>query len=318
MTDTSRDPRARLAPEYRAYMDRLDAAGDPPLCELSLEAARRLTHDKQQADVSALPVTSARYAVDDFSVTVFKPESSETPLPVVLYLHGGGWVVGDERTYARLVRELALAVRAALVFVEYQRAPEAPFPKPLEQCYRALTWVVQEGPTLGLDQARIAVAGDSAGGNLAAALCLLANERGGPSIRLQALLYPVADCNFDTPSYREFSTGLNLDLAAMRWFWDQYVPDGPARRAPLALPLRAPDEALRSLPPALVITAECDVLRDEAEAYAHKLAAAGVRVAAVRFGGVLHGFIGTDELARTPQAEAAMRLLASELHTALQ
>lgn len=318
MTNTGRNPRAQLAPEYRAFMERQDAAAGPPINELSVAEARQFMRDSQQADISRYPVVAERHPVDDFSVLVLRSKGYEAPLPVIVYLHGGGWVLGDAETHARMVREIALATHAAVVFVEYRRAPEAQFPQPLDQCYRALEWIQAQGHSLGLDQSRIAVAGDSAGGNLAAALCLLAAQRGGPAIRFQALLYPVTDCDFDTASYREFSAELNLDSAAMRWYWDYYAPDDAARQNPLASPLRASDKALRGLSPALVITAECDVLRDEGEAYARRLAAAGVPVVSARFGGVLHGFMVIDELARTPQAEAAMRLLASELSAALE
>lgn len=306
-----------LAPEYRGYIERLSAEGGPPLSELSVADARKLMRDMQQADVFSYHVTTERHLVDGFSVLVLKPVSFDAPLPVVVYFHGGGWVLGDAETHARMVREIVVQSRMAVVFVEYTCAPEAPFPLPLEQCYRALTWVDEHGRFVGLDSSRVAIVGDSAGGNLAAAVALLAARRGGPEIRLQALLYPVTDCDFNTLSYRDFGIGLNLDLAAMQWFWERYVPDAAARLSPLAAPLRARKEDLMDLPAALVITAECDVLRDEGEAYARKLADAGIPVTAVRFMGTLHAFMMIDELAHETQAVSAMRLLTSELRKAL-
>ena len=306
-----------LAPAYRAYMERQVAAGGPTLASLTVEAARQLMRDMQTADVSGYAVTAERHRVGDFAVEVLRPIGATGPLPVVLYLHGGGWVLGDAQTHARMMREIVAQTRAAVVFVEYGCAPEFPFPVPLEHCYEALEWVAAKGASLGLEPSRIAVAGDSAGGNLAAALALLAKERKGPVIGLQALLYPVTDCEFATGSYDEFSTGSNLDRETMQWFWDRYVADEEARKNPLASPLRATDEALQGLPAALVITAECDVLRDEGEAYGRRLAEAGVAATSMRFAGALHGFMLIDELASDPQAVGAMQLFTAQLRQAL-
>ncbi len=305
-----------LAPEYRAYVEGLRAQGWPPLDQLSAPDARTRMRQMQNGDVSAFAVSVERHAVDGFSAQIVKPLGMPEPLPAVVYCHGGGWALGDFETHGRMARAIAVQSGAAVVFVEYACAPEARYPVPLEQCYRAVTWIAERSGAIGLDAARIAVAGDSAGGNLAAAVSMLAAQRGGPRICLQALLYPVTDCDFTTASYRDFESGLNLDAAAMRWFWNHYAPDEAARLDPLASPLRAPVDALKDLPPALVITAECDVLRDEGEAFARKLAAAGVPVTAVRFGGVLHGFMMIDQLAQERQAASAMRLLATELRQA--
>jgi acetyl esterase len=304
---------ALLAPEYRAYVERERAKGGRALDQLTVAEARQLMREMQTGGLPQRDVRVSPHSVDDFSVRIVRPAGVRGPLPIVVYYHGGGWVLGDFDTHARMIADLAIASASAIVFVEYARAPEAPFPQPLEQCYRALTWVAAQAATLGLDPKRISIAGDSAGGNLAAAVALLAARRGGPQIRLQALLYPVTDCDFSTASYRDFESGLNLDLPAMRWFWDYYVPDPALRTQLLASPLRAPLDDLRNLPPTLVITAECDVLRDEGEAFARKLAQAGVPVAAVRFAGVLHAFMMIDELAFSTQAVSAMELLAARL-----
>lgn len=306
-----------LTPAYRAYMERQVAAGGRTLASLTVDEARQLMRDMQTADVSAYAVTAERHKVGDFAVEVLRPVGAPGPLPVVLYLHGGGWVLGDAQTHARMMREIVAQSRAAVVFVEYGCAPEFPFPLPLEHCYQALEWVAAKGRQLELKPSRIAVAGDSAGGNLTAALALLAKERNGPAICLQALLYPVTDCDFSTGSYEEFSSGLNLDRETMQWFWDRYVVDEEARKDPLASPLRASRDALQGLPRALVITAECDVLRDEGEAYGRRLAEAGVPVTSVRFGGTLHGFMLIDELAGDAQAVWAMQLLSAQLRHVL-
>ena len=308
---------ALLAPESRAYIEWLRAQGWPPLDQHSVPQARARMRFMQEGGSLPGTVTSERHALDGFSVAILRPAQAKKPLPVVVYYHGGGGVLGDCDTHARLVGEIAVQSRAAVVFVEYARAPEVRFPVLLEQCYQAAAWVFEQGRSLGLDPARIAVAGDSAGGTLAAGVAMVAARRGGPAIRMQALLYPVMDCDFTTTSYREFETGLNLDLAAMRWFWSHYLPDAELRVQPLASPLRASPEELSHLPPALVITAECDVLRDEGEAYARKLAQAGVPVTSVRFAGTLHAFLMIDRLAESTQAKSAMRLLASELRQAL-
>lgn len=307
---------ALLAPEYRAYIESSRAAGGPSLGQLSVAEARQYMRDMQTAGLPPGAVNTSQHRVDNFTVRIVRPPGAEGLLPTVIYYHGGGWVLGDFDTHARMVAEIALAAHCAVVFVEYACAPEARFPLTLEQCYCALAWAAAEGTRFGLDANCLSVAGDSAGGNLAAAVALLAARRGGPQIRFQALLYPVTDCDFSTGSYCDFASGLNLDLAAMRWFWDHYLPDAAQRTQPLASPLRASLDELRHLPPALVITAECDVLRDEGEAYGRKLAQAGVPVTSVRFNGVLHGFMLTDEFASSIPAVAAMNLLAAHLQNA--
>jgi acetyl esterase/lipase len=209
-------------------------------------------------------------------VRVVKPAGAQGPLPVVLYVHGAGWVFGDAHTHDRLVRDLAIGAHAAVVFPEYDRSPEARYPVALEQAYAVARWVTTNGADQGLDGSRLAVAGDSVGGNMSAALTLLAKERGDVAFRQQVLFYPVTDAAMDTASYREFATGYFLTLEGMRWFWDQYTTDPQERELVTVSPLRATEEQLTGLPPALVITAEADVLRDEGEAYAAKLRRAGV------------------------------------------
>ncbi|MGW1468189.1 alpha/beta hydrolase [Streptomyces sp. NPDC002308] len=250
-------------------------------------------------------------------VQVVKPAGSIGDIPVVLFLHGLGWALGDAVTHERLVRAFVLGTDAAVVFVEYERAPEARYPVAVEQCYAVARWITEHGGEIGLDGDRMAAVGDSAGGNLVAALTLLAKERGGVRLRQQVLLCPITDADFDTPSYRRFATGYFLGRETMRWFWDQYLPDVRHRSEATASPLRATLEQLAGLPPALVITGEADVLRDEGEAYAARLREAGVAVVSMRYHGTVHGFMVLDPLRHTDAARAALVQALDTVHVAL-
>ncbi|WP_328906825.1 alpha/beta hydrolase [Streptomyces sp. NBC_00234] len=250
-------------------------------------------------------------------VQVVKPVGSVGNVPVVLFLHGLGWVLGDATTHQRLIHEFALGTDAAVVFVEYERAPEAQYPVAVEQCYAVAKWVSEQGGDIGLDGSRMAAVGDSAGGNLVAALTLLAKERGKVQLVQQVLFCPITDANFDTPSYREFAQGYFLGRETMRWFWDQYLPEPQRRGEATASPLQASLEQLTGLPPALVVTGEADVLRDEGEAYAAKLRAAGVQVVSMRYHGTVHGFMVLDRLRGTAAARAALVQALDTLHVAL-
>ncbi|GAA2230622.1 alpha/beta hydrolase [Streptomyces nogalater] len=250
-------------------------------------------------------------------VQVVRPVDSVGPIPVVLFLHGLGWALGDARTHEHLVRAFALGMDAAVVFVDYARAPEARYPVAVEQCYAVAKWICERGGEIGLDGTRMAAVGDSAGGNLVAALTLLAKERGGVRLVHQVLLYPVTDADFDTPSYQEFAQGYFLARETMRWFWDQYLPDPRQRDEVTAAPLRATLEQLAGLPPALVVTSEADVVRDEGEAYAAKLRAAGVAVVSMRYHGTVHGFMGLGPLRDTDAARAALIQVVDTVHVAL-
>ena len=250
-------------------------------------------------------------------VRVVRPRGVAGPLPVILYVHGAGWVFGNAHTHDRLVRVLAAGANAAVVFPEYSLSPEAQYPTAVEQCYAVAAWAAAGGGGGDLDGSRLAVAGDSVGGNMAAAVTLLAQQRGGPRFAHQVLFYPVTDAAFDTESYRQFATGYFLRRDAMQWFWDQYAPDAARRAEPTASPLRATAEQLKGLPPSLVVTAEADVLRDEGEAYANNLRAAGVPVTAVRFQGIIHDFVMLHALAHTRAAEGALLLATQTLRAAL-
>ncbi|MFE2009154.1 alpha/beta hydrolase [Streptomyces sp. NPDC059491] len=250
-------------------------------------------------------------------VQVVRPVDSVGDVPVVLFLHGLGWALGDAATHERLVRAFALGTDAAVVFVEYERAPEARYPVAVEQCYAVARWIGEHGSEIGLDGGRMAAVGYSAGGNLVAALTLLAKERGGARLLQQVLLCPVTDAGFDTPSYEEFADGYFLGGATMRRFWDQYLPDVRQREQATASPLRASLDQLAGLPPALVVTSEADVVRDEGEAYATKLRAAGVPVVSMRYHGTVHGFMVLDPLRDTDAARAALVQTLDTVHVAL-
>jgi acetyl esterase len=225
-----------------------------------------------------------------------------------MYFHGGGWVLGDKDTHDRLVREIANGANAAIVFVNFMPSPEAKYPIPIEEAYTATKYIAENGIKFSLDTSKLAVAGDSVGGNMAAAVVLLAKERGGPKIDYQVLFYPVTDANFETKSYQQFATDIWLTREAMKWFWDNYLPDKEARKQPTASPLQASIDQLKGQPPALIITDENDVLRDEGEAYAHKLIQAGINVTAVRYLGTTHDFVMLNALAGTPATCSAVGL----------
>jgi acetyl esterase/lipase len=255
--------------------------------------------------------------VGDVRVRIVRPPDVTGTLPAILYMHGGGWVLGNAHTHDRLVRELAVGTGAAVVFVEYDRSPEAHYPVAIEQGYATARWIVREGAANGLDPERIAVVGDSVGGGMTAALALMANERGDVRFMQQSMYYPVTDAAMDTGSYEQFAEGYFLAARGMAWFWDAYLPDLDRRSEPYASPLRASDEQLAGLPPAFVIVDEADVLRDEGEAYAGRLRAAGVEVTTVRYDGITHDFMMLNPLSNTHATRAAVAQAISILRDAL-
>ncbi|GEC10675.1 esterase [Streptomyces spinoverrucosus] len=299
-----------------------EATANPPLLyELGPEGARKVLDDLQAAPIEKPDVQdewiTVPAEVGDVRVRIIKPVDAQGLLPVVLYVHGGGWVLGNAGTHDRLVRELAVGVDAAVVFVEYDRSPEAKYPVAIEQAYATARWVTANGAQEGLDASRMAVAGDSVGGNMTAALTIMAKQRGDVSFVHQSLYYPVTDAAQDTDSYREFADGPHLTAKGMAWFWDNYTTD-PAQRAEItASPLRATLADLEGLPPALVIVDENDVLRDEGEAYARKLTQAGVPTTSIRYNGVLHDFLMLNAVRSTQAAAAAMQQAIHTLRTAL-
>jgi acetyl esterase len=306
-----------LAPEIRALLDRQGASGRPSLERQSVAEARAFHLQDAAAlngDAPAVAAVADRTVpgpVGELPVRVYTPEG-EAPFPIVVFFHGGGWVVGTLDTYDPLCRALAAATPAVVVSVGYRLAPEHRWPAAAEDAYAATLWASRNAAALGGAQHRLAVAGDSAGGNLAAVVALGARDRGGPAIAFQLLVYPVLDVAGDTGSWREHAEGFYLTAAGMRWYWDHYL--GPADgTAPDASPLRA--AFVGGLPPALVIGAEHDILRDEGEAYAARLREAGVDAAASRYPGMVHGFFRWRAV--TPAADAALGEATAALRSAL-
>ena len=294
----------------------------PPIETLSPQAAREFLVNAQKANVSKLPTDCEERALPcgpsgQLSVRIVRPKGLRETLPVIVYIHGGGWVLGSYETHERLVRELAVGCRAAVVFVNYTPSPEAEYPTAIEECYAATQYVSENAASLNLDASRLAVAGDSVGGNMATVACILAKQRGGPAIRMQVLFYPVTNANFDTHSYHQFANGYYLTRSGMKWFWDMYCPNRNARREITASPLQALPEQLAGLPRAVLITGECDVLRDEGEAYAHKLLAARVPVKAIRCLAIVHDFVMLGALRTSAAAQVALDVAIGELNREL-
>ncbi|UYQ66297.1 alpha/beta hydrolase [Streptomyces peucetius] len=321
MSDAIEPVQPVLEPAAAAFAE---ATANPPyLFDLGPVEGRKAVDEVQSGEID-------KPAIDEEWVTVpggptgsvrariIRPAGVEGTLPVILYIHGAGWVFGNAHTHDRLVRELAAGANAAVVFPEYDLSPEARYPVAIEQNYAVAQWVVGQGVSKGLDGSRLAVAGDSVGGNMTAALTLMAKERGDVPLVQQVLFYPVTDAAFDTGSYHQFAEGYFLRRDAMQWFWNQYTTDEQQRAEITASPLRASTEQLAGLPPALVITGEADVLRDEGEAYANKLREAGVPVTAVRYQGIIHDFVMLNALRETHAAEAAINQAVATLRTAFR
>ena len=305
-----------------AAQDLADATSKPPfLYEIGPAAARKVLDDLQAEPAGELPVDeewiTVPAAVGDVHVRIVRPQGASGTLPVVVYMHGGGWILGNAGTHDRLVRELAVGARAAVAFVEYTPSPEARYPVAIEQGYATAQWITRDGAARGLDASRLAVAGESVGGNMTAALAIMAKQRGDVTFVQQSLYYPVTDAAMNTDSYDQFATGYYLSRASMEWFWDAYAPDLARRSEITASPNQASPEQLAGLPPALVFVDEADVLRDEGEAYAAKLRRAGVPVTTVRYDGTVHDFMLLNSLSQTRAARAAIAQATSFLRAAL-
>ena len=322
-TTVNDDPQVPfLEPRTQAFIDSLTAAGGPPLYTLSPDAARAVL-----VKVQDVPVEKPAAAIEDTTfpvgptgavrIRIVRPPEAKGVLPVVFHMHGGGWILGDKNTHDRLTRELAVGANAAVVFVDYDRSPEARYPTAIEQGYASILYVVEHARELKMDASRLAIFGDSVGGDMSAALMLMAKERRGPRFALQVLFYPVTDANFETASYQRFADGPWLTKKAMQWFWDAYLPDVEARKRPTAAPLNATIEQLKGLPEAIVAVDENDVLRDEGQAFARKLSQAGVRVTSVRYNGTIHDFALLNPITETPAVRAAIAQATAALRSAL-
>ncbi|MEC3848358.1 alpha/beta hydrolase [Bacillus velezensis] len=303
----------------KAAQEFAEATANPPyLFDLGPEKGREAVDEVQSAPIDKLPVDIEDVMISggpsgQVSVRIMRPQNAPAHLPVIVYIHGAGWVFGNEHTHDRLIRELAVGAQAAIVFPNYTLSPEAKYPTAIEEIYAVVKWAAENGRENGMIPESLTIAGDSVGGNMTAAVTLMAKARGDLNIRQQLLFYPVTDASFDTESYQQFATGYFLRKDAMMWFWDQYTNNSNECAEITASPLRATAEQLQGLPPALIITAEADVLRDEGEAYANKLREAGVPVTAVRFQGIIHDFVMLNALAKTEAARGAIDLAATWL-----
>jgi acetyl esterase/lipase len=307
--DPATDP--HIDPQIRSFLVELNKDSSP-FWELPQPKPQEILtslQDQTKVDMSGVTTTERTITQDGRSVKVYimKPDHVQGTPGVLLFIHGGVWIVGNFANHQRLLRDLVVGSGQVGVFVEYTPLPQAKFPTQLEESYAALKWVATHAGELGADGSRIAIAGNSVGGNMAAALAMMAKDRNGPKISYQALLIPATDASVDTTSYHTYATGRFLARAFMKYGWDLYAPDATARNNPYVSPLRASAEELKGLPPALVVTAENDPLRDEGEAYARKLKEAGVSTAAVRYNGTIHDFVLLNALRHVPSTEAALQ-----------
>jgi acetyl esterase/lipase len=320
MTHATRVADIVLEPAAQAFVE---ATANPPfLADLGPIAGRKAVDETQSGEIFKPPVdeewlTLAAGPTGEVRVRIVRPKGAAGLLPVILYIHGAGWVFGNAHTHDRLVRELCVGTGAAVVFPEYDLSPEVRYPVAIEQEYATAQWVVAAGRAKDLDATRMVVCGDSVGGNMSAAMALMAKQRGDVTFLAQALLYPVTEASFDTGSYHQFAENYWLRRDAMQWFWDQYTTDHAARAEITASPLRATREELAGLPKALVINGEADVLRDEGEAYARAMRAAGVDVTATRYGGAIHDFMMLNAVRETNAAGAAIAQTITFLRAAL-
>lgn len=296
-----------LDPIVASMLAQMAEANAPAISDLSPAEGRAMYRMMNEQNILAEMASVKDDIAHGVPVRIYRPVDNKI-LPCLVFFHGGGWVIGDLQTHDNVCRALAHQASCVVVAVDYRLAPEHPFPAALDDSYNATCWVADNAAALGIDPSRIAVGGDSAGGNLATCVCLQAKTLGTPAITHQLLVYPVTDTSLDSPSYTDNGEGYMLTRATMAWFWDHYIGDQP-RDNPLMAPLLATD--VSGLPSATVVTAEFDPLRDEGEAYAAKLTAAGVATSTRRYDGMIHGFVHMQDA--LPDGRAALSWAASEL-----
>lgn len=309
-----------LDPHVEEFANQLAASKAPPIYDLSPEAARKVLDDLQKNNVNRVSaliqdITIPGKITEQISLRIVRPTHAKGKLPIIIYVHGGGWILGNKETHDYLIRQLANQAQAAVVFVNYTLSPEAQYPVAIEQAYEAAVYMAKNAAKYSLDNRRMAIAGDSVGGGMATEVALRAKKRGGPKFVYQVLFYPVTDAILNTDSYNAFANGPWLTKKAMEWFWDAYAPDKSQRTDPEMTPLNASLEDLHGLPPALIIT-DNDVLRDEGQAYASKLMQAGVPVTSVQFLGTIHDFVMLAPLKDTQATKSAIELAATKLKNA--
>ncbi|MXN90078.1 alpha/beta hydrolase fold domain-containing protein [Flavobacterium sp. Sd200] len=311
------DSDPNLSEAVKEFLKPLNAEGNRPLESLSVTDARNVLTGAQQAfkvDLSGIEEYEKIVEHAGFTITlnIVRPEGEKGTTPVFMYIHGGGWVLGDYPTHKRMVRDLVVLTGFTGVFVEYKRAPEVKYPYPVNEVYAAAQWIAANGSEINVDAAKLAIVGNSAGGNLAAATILMAKENGGPDFKAQILFWPVTDANFERESWKLFGTERFLTASLMQWMWDQYVE--PSKRNEIfASPLQATVDQLKGLPPTLIQVAENDILRDEGEAFGRKLLEAGVDATTVRFNDVIHDWGLLNGLADLPQTKALFEQAAATL-----
>jgi acetyl esterase len=302
----------------QVFLHALAAEGGKPMEQMAPAEARAVLVAAQSGAKVELPKADVVERVissdgETVKLVVVRPAGVQGLLPAFMFFHGGGWVLGDYATHERLVRDLVAGSGATAVFVEYDRSPEAHYPVAINQAYAATRWVAVHGAEIGVDGGRLAVLGNSVGGNMAAVVAMMAKDRGTPRIRCQVLLWPVTNAAFDTGSYHQFADGYFLTRNMMKWFWDRYTIDPRERQDVYASPLQAPNERLKGLPPAIIQTAEMDVLRDEGEAYARKLDHAGVDVTSTRYNGLIHDYGLLNAMSQVAGVRSAMLQASAEL-----
>jgi acetyl esterase/lipase len=321
VADYASDPAIEI--ETKGFLKALNTSGGKPMETMQPAEARKVLEGAQtsvKVDASGVDVSERTITQDGITVKLFimRPSGSKEILPAFMFFHGGGWVLGDFPTHQRFIRDLVVNSGVAAVHAEYTRSPEAKYPTALNECYAAAKWVSEHGSEINVDGKRLAVVGNSVGGNLTAAVALMAKNKKGPAFKFQLLFWPVTDASFETDSYNKYAHDRFLTKNMMIWFWDNYTTDPNQRNEIYASPLRASLDELKGLPPTLVQTAENDVLRDEGEAYARKLNEAGVPVSLVRYQGMIHDYGLLNPLATIPEVQSALLYAAAALKNALQ
>lgn len=309
----------RLSPGTKEFLKALNSPAPPELEKLTPVEARKVLFDAQMAvefDYSGIDETEKNINTDGYEIklNLVRPAGTAAEkLPVFLFIHGGGWVLGDYPTHRRMVRDLVLESGAAAAFVNYTPTPDAVYPQQINENYAALKWVAENGDEINVDGENLAVVGNSVGGNMTGVMSLMAKEKGGPEIKFQIMMWPIVDADFETESYKEFGEKRFLSSSLMKWMYDMYIPEPEKRKAIYASPLQATIEQLKGLPPTLIQVAESDILRDEGEAYGRKLDEAGVPVTAIRYDGMIHDFGLLNGLAALPQVKSLFVHAGAEL-----
>jgi acetyl esterase len=319
--EIAKDP--RLSSEVKAFLKALNSGDGPPLEALPPLEAREVLVNAQASvnvDLSGIDESEKTISADGYTIklNIVRPEGVKGTLPVFIFIHGGGWVLGDYPTHKRMVRDLVVLSGFAAVFVNYTRTPDAQYPRAVNEIYAATKWVAEHGEEIDVDGKNLAVVGNSVGGNMATVTTLMAKAKGGPKIKLQILMWPIVDADFETDSYKQFGEKRFLTTPLMKWMYDLYTTDPEKRKEIYASPLQATVEQLTGLPTALIQVAESDILRDEGEAYGRKLDEAGVKVTTVRYNGMIHDFGLLNGLAETPATRSLFVHAAAELKKHLQ